>query len=170
MNENKPVECPTCQGDGTVTGACGDCPSCGGTGTITIKPIPDGPPISMDQFRLGPYYGSEDMYRDMGIKPGDRVGVDIGGVVYVDTVKDIRHTGPQWTPPPELPWWRRALRTITPRRFRRPLPAGTSRPANITIDVGTNTDTLARAAQHIGAVGTLIDGLISVKPQEPHHD
>ena len=36
---------------------------------MTEKQIPDGEPVDMSQFTWGERYGSEDMYRDMGIEP-----------------------------------------------------------------------------------------------------
>lgn len=46
----------------------------------------DGEPVDMSQVTLGPRYGSEDMYRDMGI---ERPTVD---APWVDTVTDITIT------------------------------------------------------------------------------
>lgn len=43
--------------------------------------IPDGPPYSMSQFALGPRYGVNDMWADMGADPGAQsyIGLRIAG-------------------------------------------------------------------------------------------
>lgn len=48
----------------------------------------DGEPVDMSQVTLGERYGSEDMYRDMGI---ERPEVP-EGLVYTDQVRDITIT------------------------------------------------------------------------------
>lgn len=74
-------------------------------------------PIPMSEFTLGERYSSEDMYRDYPyLKPGDRVAVEIGGVLYTDTIKAASPVVyPTLTP------WQRLVRRLTPPRWRKPL-------------------------------------------------
>lgn len=50
----------------------------------------DGEPVDMSKVTLGPRYGSEDMYRDMGIGRGDLVSFEKDGVIYTDYVGAVR--------------------------------------------------------------------------------
>lgn len=127
--------------------------------------------IPMSEFKLGERYGSEDMYRDMGIRPGARVSVEIGGVLYTDTVQSITSTDAQPAIHPALNWWQRFRRQLTPRRWRKPIqPIWPAKPASITIEVG-DTDEQAREPIErtqaiLATTGTIIDGLIKSEPGE----
>lgn len=48
----------------------------------------------------------------MGIKPGDRVAIEINGKLYTDVVTSIKYESPTWTPPPPERWWERAARRL----------------------------------------------------------
>lgn len=52
-------------------------------------------------------------------RPGDRVAVEIGGVIYTDTIESIRTTTPTYVPPPRPTRWQHLVRAITPRRWRK---------------------------------------------------
>lgn len=102
----------------------------------------DGDPIS--QFTLGGRYLSEDMYRDYpGLKAGDLVAVEIGGVVYTDYIENMTGRAPIY---PRLPWWRRVARSLTPKRWRKPL-----QPIRV--------DPVARQQRMLQNVINAIDGL-----------
>ncbi|OCB15100.1 hypothetical protein [Mycobacterium intracellulare] len=91
----------------------------------------DHEPIPMSDFELGERYGSEDMYADMGIRPGARVAVEIGGVLYTDTIQGITSTDATLT------WWQRLRRQLTPARWRKPVkPIWPAQPASITLEIG----------------------------------
>lgn len=125
----------------------------------------------MSEFILGQQYGSEDMYRDVGIRPGARVAVEIGGVLYTDTVAGVTLTGPEPAIYPTPNWWQRFRRQLTPRRWRKPIePIRPAKPASITIDLGEADDDarqrIRRAQDTLHTVGTIIDGLIKSEPGE----
>lgn len=127
--------------------------------------------IPMSEFKLGERYGSEDMYRDMGIRPGARVAVEIGGVLYTDTVQGITNTDAQPAIYPTLTRWQRIKRRLTPSRWRKPIkPIREANPASITIEIGDTDeqgrDQIERAQAVIAATGTIIDGLIKSEPGE----
>lgn len=120
----------------------------------------------MSEFELGERYGSEDMYRDMGIRPGARVSVEIGGVLYTDTVAGITSTGPEPAIYPTLNWWQRIIRRLTPARRRKPIePIRPAKSASITIEIGETDeevrDRIERAQAVIATTGTIIYGLTS---------
>lgn len=126
----------------------------------------------MSEFILGQQYGSEDMYADMGIRPGARVSVEIGGVLYTDTVAGITSTGPEPAIYPTLNWRQRLIRRLTPARRRKPIePIRPAKPASITLELGEDNgaerDRIERAQAVIAATGTIIDGLIKSEPGEP---
>lgn len=115
-------------------------------------------PIPMSDFTLGARYSSEEMYRGMlGIKPGDRVGVEKNGVIYTDTVQSVSYRSPTPAITRTLNRWQRMLRRITPPSWRKPLliqPAGLS---EVTVHIGS--DVFGRTARSIAAAQRIIDGL-----------
>ncbi|WP_136246215.1 hypothetical protein [Mycobacterium intracellulare] len=128
--------------------------------------------IPMSEFKLGERYGSEDMYRDMGIRPGARVAVEIGGVLYTDTVQGITSTDAQPAIYPTLTRWQRIKRRLTPSRWRKPIkPFREAKPASIIIEIGDTDeqgrDQIERAQAVLAATGTIIDGLIKTEPGGP---
>lgn len=79
---------------------------------------PDGDPVDMSKVTLGPRYGSEDMYRDLGLNRGDLASVEIGGVVYTDYIENLIAKPPVY---PQLTGWQRVARGLTPKRWRKTL-------------------------------------------------
>lgn len=126
----------------------------------------DGDPIPMSELTLGPRYGSEDMYRDMGIVPGSRVAFEKDGIVYTDVVQEVRYTSPTVAIWPQLSLWQRIVRRLTPKRFLKPLqPIREAEPGGVTILTGQHgADVMARQRKAMEQAGEFIDGLISNKP------
>lgn len=86
-----------------------------------MNEIPDGPPIPMSDLTLGERYGSEDMYRDMGIVPGSRVAFEKDDVIYTDQVESVHYSSASPAIYRRLNRWQRAVRALTPRRWRKSL-------------------------------------------------
>lgn len=121
--------------------------------------ISDGPPIPMSEFTLGARYGSEEMYRDMGIKPGSRVAWERDGVFHVDTVESVRAS---WGSPEivrQLSWWQRIARRLTPKRFRKSLVIQPAKSPEWTVQVGDADNPAQRAAERIAEIQRLINEL-----------
>lgn len=57
--------------------------------------------------------------------PGDRIAVQIGDRLIHHRITEIRRDSGQYTPPPPRTRWQRITRTLTPPRWRQPLPQGT---------------------------------------------
>jgi hypothetical protein len=93
----------------------------------------NGLPIPMSQFTLGERYSSEDMYRDMGIAPGDRVSFQKDGVIYTDTVGSITYTSSTPAVYRTLSRRQRILRRLTPRRFRKTLLIRSAQSPTVTV-------------------------------------
>jgi len=53
------------------------------------------------------------------VRPGDKMAVRIGDEIFTDTIESVRTTTPACRPQPEPSRWRRILRTLTPRRWRK---------------------------------------------------
>lgn len=128
-------------------------------------------PIPMSEFKMGERYGSEDMYADMGIRPGARVAVEIGGVLYTDTVQGITSTSATPAIYPTLTWWQRLRRQLTPARWRKPIqPIRPAKPSSITIELGETDEEgrerIERAQAVLATTGIIIDGLINSEPGE----
>lgn len=94
-------------------------------------------------FSLGKRYSSEDMYRDYPHLKAGLASVEIDGVVYTDYIENMTGQPPTY---PRLPWWRRAVRSLTPRRWRQPLQP-------------IRTDPAARAHRMLQNITKALDGL-----------
>lgn len=120
--------------------------------------IPDGDPIPMSEFTLGEPYTSSDMYRDMGLRPGDTVAFEKDGVVYTDTIQEVTYTSPAPTTYPDLSWWQKTVRRFTPARFRKPIkPVRCGEPSKVTVTVGDHNP-LKRAGHTIADIQKMMDG------------
>lgn len=130
----------------------------------------DGEPVPMSQFTLGPRYSSEDMYRDYpDLGPGSRVAFEKNGVVYTDTVQSVTYQSGLPAIWPELSWWQQMVRRFTPSQWRKPLqPIRPATSDTVTVSTGpVDDDVVARAQKNIGAIGTVVDGLLSSSPSVP---
>jgi hypothetical protein len=106
---------------------------------MTEKYTPaDGAPIP--EFTLGPRYGSEDMYRDMGIAPGSRVAFEKDGVVFTDTVQSVTYSSAESEIVRRLSWWQRIVRRLTPKRYRKSLVVRPHKPETVTVNTGPVED------------------------------
>lgn len=70
---------------------------------------------------VGPFRASSDAFRE-SLRPGSRISVVRGGEVWEQTIQEVYFHVAGGGAPIRLTWWRRALRALTPRRWRRPLP------------------------------------------------
>ncbi|MGV0042044.1 hypothetical protein [Mycobacterium colombiense] len=126
----------------------------------------------MSQFRLGERYGSEDMYRDMGIRPGERVAYQgSDGLIYTGTVENITYSSGKPAIYPTLTRWQQLKRRLTPRRWRKPIkPIREATSDEFTITANKFDDGIGWAYVADDAptpTGTIIDGIIKTEPGEP---
>jgi hypothetical protein len=117
------------------------------------------------RFTLGPRYGSEDMYRDMGIVPGSKIAVEKDGVPYTDTVQSVRWQSGEPAIWPELSRWQQLVRRFTPKRWRKPLkPIREPTLPSVEISTGPVSDevrgTFERTQANLAKAGEIINGLI----------
>lgn len=129
-------------------------------------------PIDMSDFRLGPRYSSEDMYRDFPrLRPGDMVAVEADGQLYTDVVSSIRYTSATPGITRRLSLLGRIVRRLTPGRFRRSLVIRPARPARTIVTMGPHEDEHAhveRARETVQRAADIIDSLRECGPLDEY--
>lgn len=133
------------------------------------RQIPDQPAIPMDQVRLGDRYSSEDMYRDYpDLMPGARVTFEKNTVLYTDTVQDITLHSAEPEIIRQLSWWQRAVRRLTPPRYRKSLVIRPYKPETVTVTTGPVDDDVRerfeRTQRSLQQADEFIDELIRSEP------
>lgn len=126
-------------------------------------------------FTLGPRYGSEDMQREWreiedrwnaAIQPGSTIAYQrADGTIFTDTVQSVHYRSAEPAIWPELSWWQRMVRRLTPARWRKPLkpirPAGLPTVSFTTGPVGADVrETYERTQANLRKAGDIIDGII----------
>lgn len=90
------------------------------------------------------------------------VSVQVGGKVYTDYITGVTATTGATMPRPRPPLWRRTIRALTPRRWRKPelwTPVGyNSRPSTLVVTLGEG-DALERHRQRLEDVQKAIQTL-----------
>lgn len=119
--------------------------------------IPDGPPIPMSQFTLGPRYGSEDMRRDFPeLFPGDKIAIECNGVTYTSTLRSVSYSSGSGDIRRRVRWWER----FVPARWRKPVVVRAAVPASVTVNTDESPDVARRALARLAEMKRVIDGLV----------
>lgn len=99
------------------------------------------------------------------IQPGSKIAWERGGRLFTETVQEVRYTSGSAAIYPELPWWQRAMRRLTPSRWRKPLkPIRPYQLPTVSFTTGPVSDevkqTFERTQASLAKAGEIIDGLI----------
>lgn len=67
------------------------------------------------------------------VRPGSRIAIQVGDELVYHTITGVDRSSGRYIPAPPLPLRARILRTLTPPRWRKPLPMGTREPDTVQI-------------------------------------
>lgn len=100
------------------------------------------------------------------MKPGDRIAIVQDGETRVETVNGWSYRSGSPAIYAELTWWQRAMRRLTPARWRRPIPVvHEATAARVELHFGefepVGPDVMARCQKNIAAVHAMAEAMAS---------
>lgn len=97
-------------------------------------------------------------YMDSHIRPGSLVTVSRDGVTRTERIKSVYYTSGKPAIHASLNWWQRAIRAVTPQRWRKPIPVirEAELPQMMLVYEGSEADAVRRHLDMLTAVNAQI--------------